>query len=305
MASCVFPAYHPQAASLDCQTAALTLVRAQQRASATRQNWCRSYSPSLACKGVAGKERDIVAFRPSVSRPVANFTTPTHLRSSPVHHTAACLSYCISQQHRPSKRIHVACPCFTFNVAKVSPSESVDKESAELAKKTLFSLLDISNRGLNRDPSLQAKILEVVETLGEIGRGSVTADASLSATWKLLWTTEKETLFIFEKAGWFGTKAGDAFQPIDVSQSSLRNIITFPPTGAFEVDASIEIASDQRVNFRFQSARIKTESRSFGVPPFGRGWFENVYMDEDIRVSKDSRGDVLITERVKEVSLSV
>ncbi|KAG2293884.1 hypothetical protein Bca52824_040553 [Brassica carinata] len=33
------------------------------------------------------------------------------------------------------------------------------------------------------------------------------------------------------------------------------------------------------------------------LPPFGQGWFENVYMDGDIRVAKDIRGDYLVVDR--------
>jgi hypothetical protein len=55
-------------------------------------------------------------------------------------------------------------------------------------------------------------------------QGSTTTQAStLSATWKLLWTTEKETLFIVKNAPVFGTKAGGVYQAsaqLDSSSSS-------------------------------------------------------------------------------------
>jgi len=35
---------------------------------------------------------------------------------------------------------------------------------------------------------------------------------SVSATWRLVWTTEKETLWIIQNAGLFGTKAGEVYQ---------------------------------------------------------------------------------------------
>nr|KYP54477.1 hypothetical protein KK1_000665 [Cajanus cajan] len=81
-------------------------------------------------------------------------------------------------------------------------------------------------------------------------RGSVTTGDALSATWRLLWTTEKEQLFIIEKAPLFGTRAGDVLQVIDVRERTLNNVITFPPDGVFFVRSGIEVASPQRVNFR-------------------------------------------------------
>jgi hypothetical protein len=36
---------------------------------------------------------------------------------------------------------------------------------------------------------------------------------------------------------------------------------------------------------------------SVPLPPFGRGWFDNVYVDRDMRVARDSRGDTLVVVR--------
>jgi hypothetical protein len=139
--------------------------------------------------------------------------------------------------------------------------------------------------------------VNAIESMTVIGRSSITTDDSLSATWRLLWTTEKEQLFIIEKAGLFGTTAGDVLQVIDVNKRILNNVITFPPDGVFFVRSDIDIASPQRVNFRFNSAVLRGKNWELPLPPFGKGWFENVYMDGEIRVAKDIRGDYLIVDR--------
>lgn len=113
----------------------------------------------------------------------------------------------------------------------------------------------------------------------------------------MLWTTEKEQLYIIKNAYWFGTKAGDVLQVIDVGNSVLNNVITFPPSGAFIVGSDIKIVSPQRVEFRFTSAVLRGDNWEFPVPPFGRGWFESVYLDDEIRVAKDIRGDYLVVDR--------
>lgn len=130
-----------------------------------------------------------------------------------------------------------------------------------------------------------------------LGRDRVTTGSSLSGTWRLLWTTEKEQLFIIKNAGFFGTKAGDVLQVIDVENQTLNNVITFPPHGVFFVRSGIEIASAQRVNFRFTSAVLRGKDWGFPLPPFGQGWFESVYLDHEIRVVKDVRGDYLVVDR--------
>lgn len=152
-----------------------------------------------------------------------------------------------------------------------------------------------SRQGLDTPTQLQQQILGVVAQLKDAHKGLATTDRKLlSATWKLLWTTEKETLFIMKQAPVFGTKAGDVYQVIDVDAGRLQNVITFPPSGAFIVDSSINVEGPQRVSFKFTGAKLKTASRDFKVPPFGQGWFDTVYCDGTIRVAQDIRGDTLV-----------
>ena len=61
-------------------------------------------------------------------------------------------------------------------------------------------------------------------------------------------------------------------QVIDTDGAWLQNVITFPPEGAFIVNSSIEVASDQRMQFKFQDAVFKVNGRNFTLPPFGKGW---------------------------------
>lgn len=104
------------------------------------------------------------------------------------------------------------------------------------ASADLLAAVDGSQRGLV--PKNKQQILEAVEQLAGQGRGTVRSmiepailpmadadanpgptnsltqnDASkVSGTWKLLWTTEKETLWILKNAGLFGTQGGDVYQ---------------------------------------------------------------------------------------------
>jgi hypothetical protein len=52
------------------------------------------------------------------------------------------------------------------------------------------------------------RIMELVDKLAELQEGSpaLTDPQLLSATWKLAWTTEKETLWIVQNAKLFGTQ---------------------------------------------------------------------------------------------------
>ncbi|XP_020093362.1 probable plastid-lipid-associated protein 11 [Ananas comosus] len=167
------------------------------------------------------------------------------------------------------------------------------------AKSDLLSLISDQERGLRtqRDPSKRAEIVVAIEALAAAAKGSVTTGPPLSATWRMLWTTEKEQLFIIKNAPFFGTEAGDVLQVIDVEKGTLNNVITFPPSGVFFVRSSIEAEPPQRINFKFTSAVLRGSNWEIPLPPFGKGWFESVYLDEDIRVVKDIRGDYLVVDR--------
>lgn len=61
-------------------------------------------------------------------------------------------------------------------------------------------------------------------------------------------------------------------QVIDLPQGKLNNVIEFPPAGAFVVDSSLSVAGPQRLEFAFNGATLRTDRRTFTLPPFGKGW---------------------------------
>lgn len=148
-----------------------------------------------------------------------------------------------------------ACPPVGVRRSLRTSCSIFSKVAAQRAKRNLLELISDEDRGLRtqKDATKRDAIVKAIESMADIGSSSITTGDSLSATWRLLWTTEKEQLFIIEKAGLFGTRAGDILQVIDVQQRILNNVITFPPDGVFFVRSAIEIAPPQRVNFRFKS----------------------------------------------------
>lgn len=142
-------------------------------------------------------------------------------------------------------------PNYSLMATKTSCSSLAAQSQS--AKRHLLRLISDQERGIRtqKDPARRASIVEAIDAMAVMGRDIVTTGGSLSATWRLLWTTEKEQLFIVENARLFGTRAGDVLQVIDVENRTLNNVITFPPDGVFFVRSDIEIASAQRVNFRY------------------------------------------------------
>ncbi|KAK9749218.1 hypothetical protein RND81_02G110600 [Saponaria officinalis] len=160
------------------------------------------------------------------------------------------------------------------SISSKTPNFSLSSSQSISPKTHLLNLISDQNRGLKtqENPNLRSQIIDAIDSLALLGSNSTTTDNSLSGTWRMLWTTEKEQLFIIKNAFLFGTITGDVLQVIDVENRMLNNEITFPPSGVFFVRSSIEIASNQRVNFRFTSAVLRGKDWEFPLPPFGQGW---------------------------------
>ena len=66
------------------------------------------------------------------------------------------------------------------------------------------------------------------------------------------------------------------------------------------VESDIDIEGETRVNFSFTSARLEVVAPfelTLRFPPVGKGWFDNLYVDDTMRVARDSRGDTLVVVR--------
>jgi len=171
------------------------------------------------------------------------------------------------------------------------PLEAVQRWSF---KRELLELLDGCERGTLTSEGQKAEINRLVEALVQLNPTEKAA-ARLSGRWKLLWTTEKETLSLVSN-GVLGRAVTDVFQLIDVQAGTLSNNIAFED-GAFEVESTCEPSKGIRVDFAFTAARVSFGDLTVPLPPVGKGWFDCVYLDDELRIVRDSRDDSLIAMR--------
>eukprot|EP00238_Polyblepharides_amylifera_P002190 CAMPEP_0196591668 /NCGR_PEP_ID=MMETSP1081-20130531/70516_1 /TAXON_ID=36882 /ORGANISM="Pyramimonas amylifera, Strain CCMP720" /LENGTH=263 /DNA_ID=CAMNT_0041915105 /DNA_START=43 /DNA_END=834 /DNA_ORIENTATION=- len=178
-----------------------------------------------------------------------------------------------------------------FGAPTLDPSSAV--------RSSLLAAIEGSDRGVARGVADRDEIELLVDELAEFQSEVSGTDESLSGVWELLWTSEKETLFLLEKGIFRVGPAQKSFQVIDVGGQTLQNVIQFGENSesVFVVDSSLQVVSDKRCEFKFSGARLTTPNFNFKIPPFGQGWFENVYLNDNIRVARDIRGDTLITKR--------
>eukprot|EP01038_Epipyxis_sp_PR26KG_P014146 gene14146-18984_t len=166
----------------------------------------------------------------------------------------------------------------------------------------ILSLLQSSDMGLLT--SNNNEIVQLIDTIALENQGRRQNDKELlDGNWELLWTTEKETLF-FLKNGLFGFGGvKNIVQTIDVKNTNtIINCINFSNSNYFSVVGDVfEDESglfQNRLNFKFTSATIKISSLKLNLPPFGQGWFDNIYVNNKYRLSRDIRGDYLISQKM-------
>eukprot|EP00216_Chloropicon_sp_CCMP2111_P005320 CAMPEP_0198238620 /NCGR_PEP_ID=MMETSP1446-20131203/4242_1 /TAXON_ID=1461542 ORGANISM="Unidentified sp, Strain CCMP2111" /NCGR_SAMPLE_ID=MMETSP1446 /ASSEMBLY_ACC=CAM_ASM_001112 /LENGTH=191 /DNA_ID=CAMNT_0043921077 /DNA_START=17 /DNA_END=589 /DNA_ORIENTATION=+ len=162
----------------------------------------------------------------------------------------------------------------------------------------LLGIAEESKRGIDLSSKQKSRVEAICSRLN----GDVTdidVKSNLSATWKMLFTTEKETLFILKTAGFFGNKS-EVFQTISVPLQKLQNLIRLDSSSSFVVDSTISFEEDSdRANFSFTSASVSLPGKSrFELPPYGSGWFDTLYIDGRYRLARDSRDDILLVENV-------
>lgn len=153
----------------------------------------------------------------------------------------------------------------------------------ETLKKSLLDVCKIADVD-------RSNVESIIEELRAVQPFEGTATSPLlQREWLLTWTTEKE-INVF--SDW--NISGDITQTI--TSDSLENLIPFKKGGSFGVKGKIAPNDDiaQRTNFEFESATIDLQWFKFTIPPVGKGWFDTLYLDEDLRVDVNSRNDILI-----------
>ena len=173
----------------------------------------------------------------------------------------------------------------------------------EFLKSELLELAEESDGGVTPlAPEAQERLEELVTTV--LPRLNPTAEPArsdgFSAEWECRWTSEKEINFAREK-GLFGQKWQRTYQLIDIEAGTLTNVLEFEDA---ELTVGSTIAPDEdsedgsRFNFAFEKCTLRWRSFEVPLPPVGRGWGELLYLDDEMRIQRDVRGDLLVATKV-------
>ena len=87
-------------------------------------------------------------------------------------------------------------------------------------------------RGAGASPGQRAEVERLVDVLAAAAAAdpaaATTTGPQLSGAWRMAYTTERESLFILDKARWFGTSAGEVRSSWPSSCCSLRFFLEPP-----------------------------------------------------------------------------
>jgi hypothetical protein len=188
--------------------------------------------------------------------------------------------------------IFVIEPVLGFNVfdsfkMPFGPNEDAGLVQKRKELKTL--LLKECEGGSSRE-----RIEEIIADMADVSPTPESASSPLlQSKWLMKWTTEKEINFFVD---W--NLSSQVTQTIDAN-AVLQNNIEFQRGGYLGVTGVLSTEGGVRTDFEFTEATLDLgKFGSYQIPPVGKGWFDTVYLDEDLRVDTNSRNDILICERM-------
>ncbi|XP_049388484.1 fibrillin-5, chloroplastic isoform X1 [Solanum stenotomum] len=193
----------------------------------------------------------------------------------------------------------------------------VSHSTSSQVKIQLYDALQGINRGIFGVSS--DKKFEIEELVKQLESQNPTFEPTLSldkvaGNWKLIYSTIS---ILGSKRTKLGLRdfitLGDLYQNIDISQGKAVNVIKFNArglsllSGELMIEASFKIASKSRVDIFYNNSGItpdqlmnvfqKNYSLLLGI--FNpEGWLEITYVDENLRIGRDDKGNVFVLERV-------
>ena len=172
--------------------------------------------------------------------------------------------------------------------------ELLKAELLELAAKSEGGIAPLAADERARLYEIATRVLPTLNPTPQPARSAL-----LSAEWECVWTDEKELNFA-RSSGLLGLPWVRTYQSIDMAAGTLTNVLEFEEGGELRVGSSIaaDAADGSRFDFAFRGCSLRWKSLRLPLPPVGRGWGELLYLDGQMRVQRDVRGDLLIGERV-------
>lgn len=190
-------------------------------------------------------------------------------------------------------------------------TKNINQSQIQSLKQQLYKACQ-SNYGKS-NPQIRTQIESLIQqllqlynpTTSTIPINNTSKSKLLQRKWIVLWTSEKEINFFLENG------ISNEIVQILSGGDTLENWIPFVKGGGFGVTGIISSSSggisdddngendnnnnNNRTLFQFTNAKLDLGKwGTYNFPPVGSGWFDTVYLDEELRIDLNSRNDILI-----------
>lgn len=204
-------------------------------------------------------------------------------------------------------------PVFKDILVRAGPS--IDKRTT--AKEALRAAIEGVDRGifgLKKDQKLAiAELAEQLEAINPLPEPTNDLE-KVSGNWKLVYTTVQILGSRRTKLGLRNfVQLGDFVQRIDVEHGLAVNEVAFfvpalkPINGLLTIEATYTVASPCRVNIKYEKSVLEPQQlqalfeKNFDIllSIFNpEGWLELTYVDEDMRIGRDDKGNLFVLEKM-------
>jgi len=150
-------------------------------------------------------------------------------------------------------------------------------------------LLELASDGSDQSRLDQLMLTELpaLNPTADPGRSEL-----LTGEWECRWTD-----FVV-KNGLLGPWV-KTYQTIDVGAGTLENVLTFEGGELrFESGIAPDVSDGNRFLYELQACSLTRQALTVPLPPVGRGYGEILYLDAELRIQRDDRGNMLVATKV-------
>ena len=179
------------------------------------------------------------------------------------------------------------------STASVRVFTGSSKEALFGAQQNMLGLLEASSRD-------DAAILAAIDELEKLNPTPAPArDPSLLGKWRLRWSQQQASSNFFQKL--FAGVASDNFQILN-ADDTLENLVLLGPL-TVSATAPTAAVSATRTEVRISTVDVSVGgTRVWGKtleprPGRGAGWVEQLYLDDQLRISRGNKGSLFVHSR--------
>lgn len=151
-------------------------------------------------------------------------------------------------------------------------------------------------------------VLALVQLMAEDNPTPAPARSALaSGRWRLVWSQQAETASALQK---WGSRQAESFQIIDAEAGTAMNLVQLSSWAAVRANALVEAGSDTRTLVDITDAGLYLGPLRIPVPAGRRdkaeggapipGYIDWLYLDEDLRITRGSKGSLFIHRKEQE-----